>query len=97
MDERLRPNVIFARLGVPPHDADFELVACDHCGRQYLADHECLRVYLDPADLSQVALNIAADPWPACRGCGRSEWDCVRASSVAPEWQWACGEARPGE
>jgi hypothetical protein len=87
----LSATAIFSRLGVPPHDADFELVACEHCGRQSLVDHECLRVYLDPVDLSVFSLNIAGEAWPRCPGCGRVDWDFVRAATIAPEWQWATG------
>ncbi len=90
MDQRLSADAIFARLGVPAHDADFELVACDRCGRQALADNECLRVYPDPADLRVFAFNIEGQPWPPCRGCGRADWDMVAAAEVSPEWVWAC-------
>src|SRR5262245_38284098 len=90
----LNSAAIFARLGVPPGDADFELVACKHCGYQYLADHESLRVYFVPNDLRVFCLNIAGEPWPACRGCGNPDWDFLPANSVAPEWQWVY---RPAE
>lgn len=91
MGGRLSSMAIFDWLGVRPHDADFELVACDRCGRQSLVDHEHLRVYTDPTDPRAVAFNIAGEPWPECRGCGASDWDFVPAKAVAPEWGWAAG------
>ena len=91
MDRRLSTGAIFARLGEPARDADFELVACDRCGRQALLDHEYLRLYPDPSDLRVYALAIEGEPWPACRGCGRSDWDFVPVAEVAAEWRWACG------
>lgn len=89
MDGRLSNKAIFDWLGVRPHDADFELVACDRCGRQVLADHEHLRVFIDPADPRAIARNIDSEPWPACRGCGAADWDFVRAQEVALDWRWA--------
>jgi TatD DNase family protein len=38
LDQRLSAPAIFGRLGVPARAADFELVACEHCGRQSLVD-----------------------------------------------------------
>ena len=68
MDKRLRSDAIFARLGFASSDADFELVACDRGGCQYLVDPEHLRVYLDPPDHASVVLNVEGARWPACRG-----------------------------
>lgn len=90
MDKNLSIAAIFARLGESPRDADFELVNCELCGCQYLADHEVLRVYTDPADLSRFVLNAVGEAWPPCRGCGAADWDMVVAKEVAPEWLWAC-------
>jgi hypothetical protein len=89
VDSRLSSVAIFDWLGVRPHDADFELVACERCGRQLLADHEHLRVYTDPADPRAVVQYIAGEHWPACRGCGAADWDFVPAPTVAAEWRWA--------
>jgi hypothetical protein len=90
MDERLSSAAIFARLGIPPRDANFELVNCELCGRQYLADHETLQVYTDPADLSRSVFNAVGEPWPPCLQCGAANWGVLVAEKVAPEWQWAC-------
>jgi len=84
--------VIFDRLGIPAHDADFEIVACERCGRQSLVDHEHLRVYPDPDDLRTFVLNTVGEPWPACRGCGQEEWEFAQAASVNQEWLWVCLE-----
>ena len=74
----------------PPRDADFELVNCELCGCQYLADDEILRVYMDSADLSRFVLDAVGEVWPPCRDCGATKWDVVVADEVAPEWKWAC-------
>jgi hypothetical protein len=100
MDQRLSADAIFARLGEGRRDADFELAACDKCGRQALVDHECLRVYSDPHDLRVFTLNIEGQPWPECRGCGRADWDIVPAAEVAPSGVGRAGRgsrtAEPG-
>ena len=90
MDPRISVSAIFDRLGVAAHDADFEIVACERCGRQSLADHEHLRVYTDPDDLRTLALNSVGEVWPACRRCGQADWDFVQAASIDEEWLWVC-------
>ena len=90
MKAKLSHAAIFARIGVPPSDADFEVVDCEPCGRQYLADHAALRVYVDPTDLSRSAFDAVDKPWPPCAGCGTADWGVVVADEVAPEWRWAC-------
>lgn len=92
MDSRLSSMAIFDWLGVRPHDADFELVACERCAHQALADHEHLRVYTDPTDPRAFSLNIAGESWPACRGCGAPDWNFIPATTIAPEWQWVSGD-----
>ena len=91
MKQRVSAAAIYARLGVEPHDADFELVGCDRCGHQSLVDHENLRVYLDPMDLRVFILNVEGETWPPCRGCGSPDWDFVAADRATPEWEWAVG------
>ena len=73
-------------LGREAREAQFELVACDACARQYLADHEHLRIYTDPDNLSAYFLNTELRSKP-CAGCHRTDWDFNSAADVAPEWQ----------
>jgi hypothetical protein len=92
VDQRLSASAIFARLGEPARDADFELVACDRCGRQALLDHEYLRLYPDPSDLRVYAPAIEGGPWPPCRGVdGRTG-----SSGRPPEWR-PSGGGRAGQ
>jgi hypothetical protein len=68
------------------HPADFELVECNLCGHQCLVDHEHLRVYTDPDDLSLGFLNTKED-WQPCPGCKRGDWDFAVAARVSPAWR----------
>lgn len=56
-------------------DDDFQLVCCDLCGCRYLYNAEILRIFLDPADLTRVVLNIKGAEWPPCRCCGALDWN----------------------
>jgi hypothetical protein len=73
-------------LGSNALDADFELVECTLCRRQYLVDHEHLRVYPHPGDLSVWFLNAEGYDEP-CVGCHRADWDFEPVEQAAPEWQ----------
>ena len=87
MSETVDSDRVFARLGKPPCNCEFEVMACDRCGKQYLIDHESLRVYADAADLCRWFL-CAEGYAPACPGCERREWELVSIREFAPEWQW---------
>jgi hypothetical protein len=73
-------------LGAAASNADFELVACILCARQYLVDHEHLRIYPDPNDLSRYFLNFESHSKP-CFGCHQEDWDFEGAAEVAAEWK----------
>ncbi len=78
-------------LGPAANNADLELVRCKACARQYLVDHEHLRIYTNPEDLSMYFLNIEGYDKP-CIGCHRDDWDFEAADEIASEWQ---GLVRP--
>lgn len=74
-------------------DADFVVVQCVHCDRQYLYDEEVLRLYPDPEDLRKYALNIVGED-VSCVGCGRLDWDWIELDADSEEvrngpWGWA--------
>lgn len=82
-----------SRRGAHTADADFVVVQCANCERQYLYDEEILRLYADPEDLRQHSLNIQGEDVP-CVGCGRLDWDWIVLDADAEEvrngpWGWA--------
>lgn len=79
-------TAVFDQLGSSAAQADFALLACTSCGRQYLVDHECLRIYPEAQDLSRFFINSDPD-CPPCLGCADPYWDLGPVMHVSQEWQ----------
>lgn len=85
---------IAARGGHVLGDDDFVVVVSNCCGRQWLYDEEVLRLFTDPADLSQPILNIEGEAPETCPSCGEKGWNFGNSLSShddveAGPWSWA--------
>ena len=93
-------DAIRARGGSVYDDDDFEIVACVHCGCQYLFNSEVLQLYYDPEDLGLVYLAIEGKDIPPCRQCGTRQFDFAELNAddiskvQSGPWSWALSEYR---